>query len=259
MRHPGTRLVVVTGGPGVVKAAQASGKRAVCAGPGNPPVVVDDTADPAHAAQSLILGAGVDNNIVCIVEKEAFVHERIADTFISELERQGAYRCRGTEADRVVRTLLADDDHMKKEHVGKNAAVILKSAGINVTGDPPIAFMEVDSVDHPLMRIEQLLPVIPVMRVRDTETAIDLAVKTERGCRHTAVMHSKNIDLLHKMAVAADCSIFVKNGPSYNGIGMEGEGYTAWTIAGPTGEGMTNARTFVRMRRCTLKDHFRIV
>ncbi len=258
MGHKGTRLVVVTGGPAVVKAAMQSGKRAICAGPGNPPVVVDDTADPAHAARSIVQGAGLDNNIVCIVEKEIIAHERIADQLIEEMSRAGAHQVRGRDADRLVQFLLADPTHVKREYVGKNAAKILKDAGIPVSGDPPIAFLEVDSDQHPLMQIEQLMPIIPLYRVRTTDEAIRTAVEVEGGRRHTAVMHSKNIDALHKMSVACDCSIFVKNGPSYNGTGFEGEGYTAWTIAGPTGEGMTNARTFVRLRRCVLKDHFRI-
>ena len=127
-----------------------------------------------------------------------------------------------------------------------------------MSGDPPIAFFEVDDKSHPMIQIEQLMPIIPLVRVPDTHTAINVAVEVEHGYRHTSVMHSKNIDLLHKMSVEVDTSIFVKNGPSYNGTGFNGEGYTAWTIAGPTGEGMTNARTWVRMRRCVIHDHFRI-
>lgn len=259
MNHPGIRLVVVTGGPGVVNAAMQTGKRAICAGPGNPPVVVDDTADLRQAGRDVVLGAGMDNNIVCIVEKEVIAHERIADELQAEMERAGGFRVRGADVDRLVRHVLADDTHVKKEYVGKDAAHILREAGINVSGDPAIAFFEVDDGRHPLVQIEQLMPIIPLFRVRSTEAAIAAAVEAEKGNRHTAVMHSKNIDALHAMAVACDASIFVKNGPSYNGVGFQGEGYTAWTIAGTTGEGLTTAQTFVRMRRCVLKDHFRIV
>jgi len=259
MKHPGTRLVVVTGGPAVVKAAQASGKRAVCAGPGNPPVLVDETADVAQAARDIVAGAGLDNNIVCIVEKEIIAHERIADQLWDELGRAGAFQVALKDADRLTESLLKDPTHVKREFVGKNAAHILRAAGIETSGDPPIAVVPVDSKDHPLVQIEQLMPVIPMLRVPDTRTGIRIAVEVEHGYRHTAVMHSKNIDLLHEMSIAVDCSIFVKNGPSYNGVGFNGEGYTSWTIAGPTGEGMTTARSFVRMRRCVIHNHFRIV
>ncbi len=259
MTHEGTRLVVVTGGPAVVKAAQGSGKRAICAGPGNPPVLVDDTANVPQAAKDIVAGAGLDNNIVCIVEKEILAHERIADDLWDELGRAGAHQVKGADADKLTRFLLADDTHVKREFVGKNAGHILKAAGLHVSGDPPIAVVQVSDASHPLVQIEQLMPIIPMFRFSDTRAGIQTAVEVEKGCRHTSVMHSKNIDLLHEMSVAVDTSIFVKNGPSYNGTGFDGEGYTAWTIAGPTGEGMTNARTFVRMRRCVLHDHFRIV
>ena len=258
MGHPGIRLVAVTGGPAVVKAALNSGKRAVCAGPGNPPVVVCNTADVPQAAKDIVSGAGLDNNIICIVEKEIIAHAAIADQLKSEMERTGAYHVQGGDVDRLVNTILADPTHVNRDFVGKDAAVILKAAGIHTNGDPPIAFFEVDDKSHPMVQIEQLMPIIPLVRVPDTQTAIDVAVEVEHGFRHTAVMHSKNIDLLHKMSVEVDTSIFVKNGPSYNGTGFNGEGYTAWTIAGPTGEGMTNARTWVRMRRCVIHDHFRI-
>ena len=258
MGHKGIRLVAVTGGPAVVKAALNSGKRAVCAGPGNPPVVVCNTADVPQAARDIVAGAGLDNNIICIVEKEIIAHAAIADQLKSEMENAGAFHVQGRDVDRLVQHILADPTHVKREYVGKNANFILKEAGINVSGDPPIAFFEVDDKSHPMIQIEQLMPIIPLVRVPDTHTAINVAVEVEHGYRHTSVMHSKNIDLLHKMSVEVDTSIFVKNGPSYNGTGFNGEGYTAWTIAGPTGEGMTNARTWVRMRRCVIHDHFRI-
>ena len=90
MTHPGVRLLVVTGGPGVVKAAMASGKRAICAGPGNPPVVVDETADIAKAGRDVVRGAAFDNNVICTDEKEAFVVESVADEFLAAMQQHGA-------------------------------------------------------------------------------------------------------------------------------------------------------------------------
>ena len=86
-----------------------------------------------------------------------------------------------------------------------------------------------------------------------------LAVQVEHGFGHTALMFSRNIDKLSEMARRINTSIFVKNGPSFAGLGMGGEGYSSFTIASPTGEGMTTARSFTRFRRCTLIDAFRIV
>jgi aldehyde dehydrogenase len=95
--------------------------------------------------------------------------------------------------------------------------------------------------------------------VANVDEAIALAVTLEGGCHHTAAMHSRNIDNMNRMANAIDTSIFVKNGPCIAGLGLGGEGWTTMTITTPTGEGVTSARTFVRLRRCVLVDAFRIV
>jgi propionaldehyde dehydrogenase len=98
-----------------------------------------------------------------------------------------------------------------------------------------------------------------LVRVPNVDEAIAMARRVEHGNCHTAVMYSKNIDNLHHMAKIINTSLFVKNAPSYAGLGLGGEGFTSFTIASPTGEGLTNCRTFSRIRRCILKDHFRIV
>jgi acyl-CoA reductase-like NAD-dependent aldehyde dehydrogenase len=101
--------------------------------------------------------------------------------------------------------------------------------------------------------------VIPLVRLKDVDEAIDLAFACEHGFRHTAVMHSLNVAKLSRMARVMNCSLFVKNGSAYNGVGFGGAGFTSWTIASPTGEGMTRPSTFSRERRCALIDYFRIV
>lgn len=257
MKHPGVRLLAVTGGGPVVKAALASGKRAVCAGPGNPPAVVDETADLAAAARNIIAGASLDNNIVCIVEKEMVVVDSVADRFKDELKRAGAVEVSGGDLRRL-EALLVVDGHVNRKYVGKNAAVILKDAGISAPEATRIAFAEVDE-SHPFVQLEMLLPVLGFVRVRDWQEAVATAVRVEHGFLHTATMHSMAIDRLDAMARAVNTSIFVKNAPSFAGLGLGGEGYTAWTIAGTTGEGLTNARTWTKQRRCTLKGFFRIV
>ncbi|TMA26448.1 MAG: aldehyde dehydrogenase EutE [Deltaproteobacteria bacterium] len=258
MKHPGIQVVVVTGGGAVVKQAMGCGKRAICAGPGNPPVVVDETADLAQAGRDVVLGAGMDNNIICIVEKELFAVRSIADALKREMLRNGAVEIDGAGLSRLEKTVVTRDGHVNRDFIGKDARKIAEAAGIRVEGDPRILLAEVDS-SHPFVQLELLMPVLPMVRVQDVHVAIREAVRAEHGFFHTAVMHSKSIDNLHEMARAVNTSLFVKNAPSYAGLGVGGEGYTAWTIAGSSGDGLTTARTFTRERRCTLKDKFRIV
>jgi acyl-CoA reductase-like NAD-dependent aldehyde dehydrogenase len=257
MKHPLTRIVVVTGGPAVVKAAMATGKKVIGAGPGNPPVVVDETAHLGKAARHIIDGASLDNNVVCIVEKEIFAVAQIADRLKDELVRAGAYLMNERQVQQL-ESIMIEDGHVAKRFVGKNANVMLREIGVDVGDDVRIAFGEVHE-NHPFVQIEMLSPIIPFVRVPNVDAAIDAAVRAEHGYFHTSVMHSTNIDHLDRMAKAVNTSLFIKNGPSYAGLGMGGEGFTSWTIAGPTGEGLTTAYHFTRMRRCTLVDHFRIV
>ncbi len=258
MRHPGVRLVVVTGGGAVVREAFQSGKRAVCAGPGNPPVVVDETADPARAAEGIVAGASFDNNIICTCEKEVVAVADVCDALLGELERAGARRLSLSEVRRLERVLLDTEGHINREFVGKDAAVLLRSIGGSASEQLRLLFAELPE-EHPFVQTEMLMPIVGVVRQGSVEEAIECAVRVEHGYRHTASMYSTHIAHLSLMARRMDCSIFVKNAPNYAGIGAGGEGWTSWTIASPTGEGLTTCRTFSRERRCTLKDHFRIV
>ncbi len=264
MRHPNVNLLVVTGGAGVVKAAMSSGKRAICAGPGNPPVVVDETADIEKAAKKIVQGASMDNNIICVVEKEVFVVESVADQLIAAFERYNAIVLKSHEIEQLEKVIFKETNGQRKPgiinpaYIGNNIQVIFIKIGKKVEDNVRLAIAPVD-VGHPLIWTEQMLPVLPVTRVPNVNHAIELAREAEHGFRHTAMMYSKNLDNLSRMARIMNCSIFVKNGPSYAGLGHGGEGYTSFTIASPTGEGMTNPRSFTRERRCVLVDHFRII
>lgn len=263
MKHPRIALLAVTGGPGVVKAAMLSGKKVIAAGPGNPPAVVDETADIPKAARDIVAGASLDNNIICTAEKEAVVVSSVADELKRNMVEAGCIELTGRDIDRM--TDLIFEKHsgrgpgvINKNFIGKNAAVMLREIGINAGDEIRLAIMEVER-DHPLPWTEQLMPVFPIVRVNDVDEGIELGLEYEGGRRHTATMHSKNIEKLSKMARLVNCSIFVKNGPTFAGLGMGGEGYTSFTIASPTGEGMTSPISFTRERRCTLVDYFRIV
>ncbi len=264
LRHPGIRLNVVTGGPAVVREALDAGKKAITAGPGNPPSVVDETADLETAAKHLVMGASLDNNIICTDEKEIVCVSIVADRLKEHMTRSGAVVLAAHQIEQVRKLILEREKGPRKvavinrKYVGKDIAVILRDAGIPCPPDKRIALCEVDA-DHPFLWTELMMPVLPLVRVRHVDDAIDFAVEVEHGYRHTASMHSRNIDKLHRMARACDASIFVKNGPNAAGLGWNGEGPTSFTIASPTGEGMTTARSFTRIRRCTLVDRFRIV
>jgi acyl-CoA reductase-like NAD-dependent aldehyde dehydrogenase len=258
MKHPHVRLVVVTGGPAVVQQAMASGKKVIAAGPGNPPAVVDETADLAAAAAAITSGASLDNNIVCIAEKEIIAVEAIAGELVRQLERQPVLRLDARQT-RALEGVILEGDHVNKVWVGKDAGAIAAQLGIG-GADRKLRLLlcEVDE-QHPFVQHELLMPVLPLVRARDAADAIAVALRVEHGFHHTATMHSRNIDHLASMARLCNCSIFVKNAASHAGLGLGGEGYTSFTIASPTGEGLTTAVHFSRERRCTLKDAFRFV
>ena len=264
--HPLIRLLVCTGGPGVVKAVLSSGKKAIGAGAGNPPVIVDDTADIGKAGKDIIDGCTFDNNLPCIAEKEVFAFRNIADELISVMLKNGAYMIDSAQAAKLAEIVLVDKTDKKgnvrkivnRDCVGRDAKVILSKLGITVSDDIRCIICETD-FNHPFVQEELMMPILPIVRVNDIDEAIDLAVKAEHGNRHTAHMHSKNVDNLSRFAREVETTIFVKNAPSYAGIGFGGEGHATFTIAGPTGEGITSARSFTRQRRCVMAESFRII
>ena len=264
--HPLVRLLVCTGGPGVVKAVLSSGKKAIGAGAGNPPVIVDDTADIAKAGKDIIDGCTFDNNLPCIAEKEVFAFRNIADELISSMLDNGAYLIDAQQADRLAEIVLDKKTDkngnvrrvVNRHCVGRDARVLLEKIGVKVGPEVRCIICET-GFDHLFVQEELMMPILPIVRVNNIDEAIELAVKAEHGNRHTAHMHSKNIDNLSRFARAVETTIFVKNAPSYAGIGFGGEGHATFTIAGPTGEGITSARSFTRQRRCVMADSFRII
>ncbi|GAB6179569.1 aldehyde dehydrogenase EutE [Desulfotomaculum defluvii] len=273
LKHPDINMIVATGGPAVVRLAMSSGKKAIGAGAGNPPVVVDDTADIEQAAKDIIAGSSFDNNLPCIAEKEVITLGCIAEKLITSMKKYGAYLISGQDVERLVKVILTEKETeaasgctvktkksymVNKNFVGKDATYLLSKIGIQAPDNVRCIICET-SADHPFVLEELMMPVLPIVQVRDLDEAIELAVSVEHGNRHTAVMHSRNIDNLSRYAKAIETTIFVKNAPAYAGIGVGGEGYTTFTIAGPTGEGLTSARSFTRQRRCVLVDALSIV
>jgi len=264
-RSDAVRLLCVTGGPGVVQAAMKSGKRAICAGPGNPPVVVDGTGNLAKAAADIIKGGSYDNNLLCIGEKQIFVLEAYAERFMNELAAAGAAKLTPPQLERLtgVAFTTARDaggcSHpvLNRKLVGADASVLAEHAGARVGADVPMLFAETDA-EHPFVMEEQMMPMVPVVRVKTFDDAVAAAVRSEHGYRHSAILHSLNVDHMTQMARAVDTTLFVKNGASVAGLGLGGEGYLNYSIATTTGEGIATPRTFTRTRRCVMVDNLRI-
>ena len=260
MTHRDIPLLSITGGEAVVKVAMKTGKKVIAAGPGNPPVIVDDTADIPEAAKRIVAGASFDNNVLCIAEKEVFVFDSVCDRLMSEMERCGCFRISGADIDRVLAATLIQKDGkyvINRKMVGHDAGVILKAAGIPFSGDPRLIICETDR-NHPFVMTEMLMPVLAIVRVRNIDEAIEEAYRAEQGCKHSAMIHSTNVHNMSRAARRLNTTIFVKNSSSFSGLGFDGEGYTTMTIATPTGEGVTSARSFTRLRRCVLYGDFRI-
>jgi acyl-CoA reductase-like NAD-dependent aldehyde dehydrogenase len=264
MRHPDVRVLLVTGGPGVVAEALKTDKRAVAAGPGNPPVVVDETADIGRAAEAIVAGASFDNNIICTDEKEVIAVSSVAERLVQSMARAGAYVLKEHELRKLERVIFSEmgppgkPGRINPAWIGQNASKILAEIGVTVSEELRLIVAEVP-VEHPLVWTEQMMPVMPVVRVPHVDAAIDLAVRAEHGFRHTAGIHSTNVDTITRMAQAMNCSIFVSNGSFFSGLGEGGEGYSSFSIASPTGDGLTRPRTFSRPRRVTMVGSLRVV
>lgn len=258
MEHPKVRMLVATGGPAIVKKVMSTGKKAIGAGAGNPPVVVDETADIKKAAKDIVAGASFDNNVPCIAEKEVFAVDAIYDYLKKCMLDEGAYEITDPALVKKLDEMVSNEKGKPRvEFVGKSAKYILGKLGIEVDDSICLIVMDAKFEDH-LVQEEMMMPILPLVRVPDVDTAIAYAHKAEHGNRHTAMMHSKNVEKLTKMARLLETTIFVKNGPSFAGIGVGGEGYTTFTIAGPTGEGLTSPRSFCRKRKCVLTEAMNI-
>lgn len=265
LAHPGVRVNMVTGGPAIVKVAMTVGKtcKTIAAGPGNPPAVVDETAQFPKCAQDIIFGASFDNNVLCTAEKEVIVTRAARERFLAAMRADArAFELNSTQIDQLCKVIIKEggkgckDPVLNRDYVGRDAAVIAKAIGLDVPASTRLLWAEVPN-NHPLVWTEQLMPVLPVTVVGDIDEAIELAYHAEGENHHTASMHSMNVDHLTRMARRMQCSIYVKNAPNLYGLGM-GEGYATMSIGTPTGDGLTKASHFARPLHCALVGYFRI-
>jgi len=264
MHHELVRILLVTGGPGVVDEARKTKKRSILAGPGNPPVVVDETADIELAGREIVRGASFDNNIICTDEKEVLVVESVAAKLFKALEDNGAYLLRRGELERLEKIIFREigapeqPGRINPRWIGQNADRILAEIGVEAGRDIRLVIAPVPP-QHSLVWTEQMMPVLPVARVKDVDEAIDFAVRAEHGCCHTASIFSRDVNAITRMAREIDVSIFVANNATLAGLGSGGEGFSSFSIASPTGEGLTRPRSFSRERRMTIAGGLRIV
>ncbi|MCC7192756.1 MAG: aldehyde dehydrogenase [Phycisphaeraceae bacterium] len=260
-QHPGIPLLVVTGGPAVARAAMKQSKRAIVAGPGNPPVVVDETADLDNAARSIIAGGSFDNNLLCIGEKEVFVVASVFDKMMAAMRRAGAVELNGSQIDKLTAAAIKwEKDHhaVNKEYIGKDCSVLARAAGLELNKPCDLLFGETDET-NPFVPEEQMMPFVPFVRVRDFEQGLELSIKHEHGFGHTAIIHSNNLANITRMGRVMNTTLFAVNGPCTACLGVGGEGYASYSIATPTGEGVTNPLTFTRFRRMSVSGALRIV
>ena len=262
MTHPDISLLAVTGGHGVMDFASKTGKRLIAGGPGNPPVVVDETADLKRAARNIIQGAGFSNCIACASEKEIFVVDSAADGLKAELKKQGAYEINADQGEELLKQIFKEIKNpgeagvINMDYIGKTPAFILKSIGIDIGPEIQIVILET-GWDHPLVWTEQIMPVLPVVRCRDVDEAIDRAIAAEQNFGHSMAIHSNDLNNIRKMAGRARCASFIKNGAcGTGGVGVTGEGYVSFHIA-TNGDGHTRPRTFTQIRRCVMSDDLR--
>ena len=253
MKHKDIHLIAATGGPGVVTAVLSSGKRGIGAGAGNPPALVDETADIRKAAEDIVNGCTFDNNLPCIAEKEIVAVDSIADELLHYMvNEQGCYMISKEEQDALTEVVLKGG-RLNRKCVGRDAKTLLGMSGITVPDNIRCITFE-GPKEHPLIAEELMMPILGVVRAKDFDDAVEQAVWLEHGNRHSAHIHSKNVDNITKYAKAIDTAILVKNGPSYAALGFGGEGYCTFTIASRTGEGLTSASTFTKRRRCVMTD-----
>ena len=253
MEHPDIAMLVATGGASVVKAALSSGKKTIAAGPGNPPAIIDETADVQEAAKHVIAGTSFDNNLLCIGEKALFVIESVANETVRELTQNGGHLLNANQRE-ALEAVVTEKGESNKEYIGKDATTILDAAGITAPAQTVAIVVEVPA-DHDFVINEYLMPILPVVRCRDFDEALAGAVRAEGGRGHTAVLHTNDTKQITQFNKVMDCSVVVINAPSYASCGLEGEGFLAMTIAGPTGEGFTRPRTFTRQRRLTIANN----
>lgn len=246
IQHPSIKLVVATGSSGIINTVLDSGKRAICAGSGNPPVIIDEDADLALAAESIIKSVSFDFNILCVSEKEAFVLETVYEQFISIMKEKDAYLLTEQQANDLCEILFIDyhsnekNKIVKKEFVGQSPQTLLEAIGIIPSENIRLLIAET-SADHPLVTTECLLPLLPIVSVSNINEAIAHSVIVEGGRNHSAAIYTNNPQNAQKFRSLMPTTAFAVNQSP-----LDSFPYFCCTIATKTGEGLVCAKDFVK-------------
>jgi acetaldehyde dehydrogenase / alcohol dehydrogenase len=192
MRHPSIKLTLATGGPAMVHAAYSSGTPAIGVGPGNTPVVIDETADLKRAVASILMSKTFDNGVVCASEQGIIAVDAIYDDLRDRFQRHCGYILNAVERD-AVRALLMVDGKVNPAVVGQAATRIAAMAGFTVPANVQVLIGEVSAIseDEPFAH-EKLCTVLALYRAKDFEDAVDKATQlvSLQGIGHTSVLYT---------------------------------------------------------------------
>ena len=217
-------LILATGGPGMVTAAYSSGKPALGVGPGNTPVILDDTADIKMAVSSILHSKTFDNGMICASEQSVTVLAPIYDAVKKEFAARGAYFLKGDEVDKV-RSIILVNGTVNAKIVGQSAHTIAKMAGVDVPVDAKVLIGEVKSTDpsEPFAH-EKLSPVLAMYKAETFDEALQKAERlvADGGYGHTSSLYVdlRETEKMAKHAAAMKtCRILVNTPSSQGGIG----------------------------------------
>jgi len=217
MHHKDVGLIDATGGPGAVKAAYSSGKPALGVGPGNTPVYLEKTADLDMAVVDIITSKTFDNGTICASEQTVVIDDEIYDRVLKKFADLGTHICNQKETAQLGRTVIDPaTGFMQPMAVGQKAVDIARFAGIFVQPNTKLLIAPIKGVgrEHPLS-VEKLFPVLAVYRAKSTEEALKVCVQVNRlgGLGHTAVVFSKNDEIIRKFGEVINAGRIIVNSP----------------------------------------------
>jgi acetaldehyde dehydrogenase/alcohol dehydrogenase len=225
MHHPAIRLILATGGPGMVQAAYSSGKPAIGVGSGNTPVVIDETADQTRAVASILMSKTFDNGMICASEQAVVAVDAIYDSIRDRFSRHGGYILNKKEAD-AVRNIIIVGGRVNAKIVGQGAPKIAELAGISVPPTTKVLIGEATdiSMDEPFAR-EKLSTILALYRAKDFKDAVVMAGKLVAmgGMGHTSVLYTDQDQQKERVNFFGEqmktSRILINTPASYGGIG----------------------------------------
>ena len=217
MRHKDVSLIDATGGPGAVKAAYSSGKPALGVGSGNTPAYLEKTADLSTAVVDIILSKTFDNGTICASEQTVVIDDEIYDVVLKKFAELGTHICDEKETELLARTVIdPKTGFMQPMAVGQKATDIARFAGLSVRPDTKLLIAPIQGVgrEHPLS-VEKLFPVLSVYRAKSVDEALKVCIDVNHagGLGHTAVIFSRNDEVISKFSEVMNAGRIIVNSP----------------------------------------------